>query len=312
MALSHILDGDGVMSAPSSDVDEESASDTDESDDMQSEWQIVGQDQLGMHPTDLSQEGDNSDSTEAIPTFDGLLWEHGVEIIEEPLDMMEPTPATIPDQHKHLFATPVDAMFAVLPYTFWESMTFEVNRYAGQCLDKNPKKLIVGYKWTPVTVQEMLVFFAILILFMMYPQTGRRMRDAWSDPDRNPWMTHMSKAHILQICSTLHFNDNSDSEGTANDSLYKIRPLLNIVTKTIGRYAMHGSQVSFDEATIACYSRFARHLLSFNPMKPTGKFHFKIYMLCCTMTKLTLSFRIHAREGPDDMSGNENTEINQN
>jgi len=74
----------------------------------------------------------------------------------------------------------------------------------------------------------------------------------------------------------LHFNDNTDAEGTARDSLYKIRPLLNIITKTIGRYAMHGSQVSFDKATMACYSRFAKHLLSFNPMKPAGKFHFKI------------------------------------
>jgi len=98
----------------------------------------------------------------------------------------------------------------------------------------------------------------------------------------------------------LHFNDNEDTEGSKNDSLFKVRPLLNILSKTIGRYAAHGSEVSFDEATMACYSRFAWHLISFNPMKPTGKFHFKIYMLCCAMTNLTHAFHIHAREGPDN------------
>jgi hypothetical protein len=69
----------------------------------------------------------------------------------------------------------------------------------------------------------------------------------------------MSNAHFLQLRSKLHFNNNEDVEGTANDSLYKVRPLLNIVSKTIGRYAMHGSEVSFDEATMVCYSRYRRH-----------------------------------------------------
>jgi hypothetical protein len=86
----------------------------------------------------------------------------------------------------------------------------------------------------------------------------------------------MSNACFLQLRSMSHFNNNEDVEGTANDSLYKVWPLLNIVSKTIGRYAMHGSEVSFDKATMACYSHYARHLLSFNPMKPTSKFHFKI------------------------------------
>jgi hypothetical protein len=73
---------------------------------------------------------------------------------------------------------------------------------------------------------------------------------------------------------------------------------------------MHGSEVSFDEATMACYSRYGRHLLSFNPMKPIGKFHFKIYMLCCAITNLTLGFRIHAKDGPDDLTNIEAEEIN--
>jgi hypothetical protein len=58
----------------------------------------------------------------------------------------------------------------------------------------------------------------------------------------------------------------------------------------------------FDEATMACFSRYACYLLSFNPKKPTGKFHFKLYMLCCAHTNLTCKIRIHTRDGADGES----------
>ncbi len=90
----------------------------------------------------------------------------------------------------------------------------------------------------------------------------------------------------------LHFNDNEDEEGRKSDLLHKIRPLLNIIKMTLGQFADHGSETSFDEATMACFSRYGRGLISYNPMKPTGKFHFKMYMICCAVTNLTLKIRI--------------------
>jgi hypothetical protein len=184
---------DGCMAAPSSDTNESEHFGAD-LDETSSEWKILSREELGMPPTPESPE---LEAAEPLPAVDGLMWEHGVEITDEPGDIMEPAPATVHEQHRHLFATPIDAMFAVLPNSFWELMAFEVNCYAGQCLDHHPKKLIVGYKWTPVSVQEMLVFFAILIMHMLFPQTGHRMWDAWLDPERNPWTTHMSKARFL-------------------------------------------------------------------------------------------------------------------
>jgi hypothetical protein len=68
---------------------------------------------------------------------------------------------------------------------------------------------------------------------MLFPQTGRRMRDSWDDPVRNPWTCHMSKGRFQQLCVMLHFNNNEDTDRIQNDSLHKIRPLLNIVKKTI-------------------------------------------------------------------------------
>jgi phage terminase small subunit len=51
---------------------------------------------------------------------------------------------------------------------------------------------------------------------------------------------------------------------------------------------------------MACYSRYARNLVSFNPMKPTDKFHFKMYKLCCAVANLTLKLHIHAKEHSED------------
>jgi hypothetical protein len=94
----------------------------------------------------------------------------------------------------------------------------------------------------------------------------------------------------------LHFNNNDDDKGIAGDSLHKIRPLLQILKKTLGRYAVLGTEFSFDEATMACFSHYARGLLCFNPQKPTGKFHFKLYMLCCATTNLVVRICIHMKD----------------
>jgi hypothetical protein len=74
----------------------------------------------------------------------------------------------------------------------------------------------------------------------------------------------MSKGRYLQICSVLHFNDNSDHKKMETDSLHKIRPLLTILKRTLGRYAILGSEHSFDEAKMACKSSYGRHLIVYN------------------------------------------------
>jgi hypothetical protein len=50
---------------------------------------------------------------------------------------------------------------------------------------------------------------------------------------------------------------------------------------------------------MACFSRYGRGLISFNPKKPTGKFHFKVYMLCCAITNLVYKMHIHKKDGCD-------------
>jgi hypothetical protein len=243
------------------------------------DWLVFGED-----PNDTSAQpvvGDDSNEMVAVekepephnPNLVGLHWVVGSSINEPPHDKMDEQPASLKDEYKHLFKTPIDAMFAVMPYAFWELMVLEINRYASQGMDKSNKKYIyiLGKKWKPVTVGEMITYFGMLIYFMLYPQTGRRLRSAWKDQEFNFWTKHMSRDRFQQISSTLHFNDNNDLLGSSMDSLHKIRPLLEILKRTLGRYGTFGSELSFDEATMACFSRYARCLISFNPKKPTGE-----------------------------------------
>ena len=144
-----------------------------------------------------------------------------------------------------------------------------------------------------------MTYFGILIYAMLYPQTGRRMRESWDSPYQNAWTKFMSKGRYLQITSVLHFNDNSDVARIQKDSLHKIRPLLTILKRTLGRYAILGNEHSFDEATMACKSSYGRHLIVYNGAKPTGKFHFKMYMMCCAKTNLTHKIKIHTRDNCD-------------
>jgi len=101
-----------------------------------------------------------------------------------------------------------------------------------------------------VTLNEILTYFAILIFSMLYPQTGRRVGTAWKNQQVNTWTAYMTLGRFTQINSMLHFNNNVDQDGLAKDSLHKIRPLLKILKKTLGRYAVQVSLQNVHDAML--------------------------------------------------------------
>jgi hypothetical protein len=54
---------------------------------------------------------------------------------------MDEKPASLKDEFKHLFKTPTDAMFAIMPYAFWEIMALEINHFASHYMDKSKKNI---------------------------------------------------------------------------------------------------------------------------------------------------------------------------
>ncbi|KAJ8571616.1 hypothetical protein ON010_g5216 [Phytophthora cinnamomi] len=76
-----------------------------------------------------------------------------------------------------------------------------------------------------------------------------------------------------------------------------IRPLMNMLKVRAPTFLTPGRNVAVDESSIACRSRYARHLIVFNTTKPTGKHHFKFYMCCCSESWLVINFRRYCASG---------------
>jgi hypothetical protein len=213
---------------------------------------------------------DNEDGSDiAENSCSGLHWENGTHLGELHYKMHHCSTA-VKECYKHLFITPIDSMLALLSYIFWELMVDEVNRYSSNCCSEKNTRHILGSIWKPVTVSEMLKYFGMLLYATLYPLTGRRVRSCWDYPTLLPWTLKMTKGRFMQISSMLHFNNNDDADRMGSDSLHKVHPLLKIIKRTLGKFAQPGSEFSYDEATMACFSRYGRNLISFNPKKPTG------------------------------------------
>jgi len=78
------------------------------------------------------------------------------------------------------------------------------------------------------------------------------------------------------------------------DPLHRIRPLLNIMKKTCGKYVVPGRDLSLDESSVASRSKYGRHLILYNPKKPGGKYHFKYYVLTTTDAWICLDIKVHS------------------
>lgn len=93
---------------------------------------------------------------------------------------------------------------------------------------------------------------------------------------------------------------NVDANARNTDQAARLRPLLNLL-KTFGsKYVEVGRNIALDEASVACRSKYDEPLIVYNPMKPTGKYHFRIYMLCCATSWISLNFRLHCTSDISD------------
>ena len=93
-----------------------------------------------------------------------------------------------------------------------------------------------------------------------------------------------------QLRSALTINDVTNKD----DPLYKLRPAINVLRTTFAQYVVAGREISLDEACIPCRSSFARHFTLYNPRKPMGKFHFRLYTAACARSWYVHNFKIHS------------------
>ena len=235
---------------------------------------------------------------------DGLRfkWRADTEI-PEPVGISRDKTTTVKPEYTSFFSSPINSFLSFVPLKLFKTIVFFSNKYAHDVMSKNANNLISGANWNrDISINEMMVFFGILIKMTLWPMPGQPYENAWKDRGWHPYTPRMALRHFQQIRSVLHLNDNTKMS-TSADSLFKVRPLLNTVKVTFAKYLNVGSEVALDEASVASRSKYGGFSIFYNPMKPGGKYHFRFYMLCCATTYACFRLRMHSRDLSDSAGG---------
>ncbi len=179
------------------------------------------------------------------------------------------------------------SFFAYLPRAFWLEVVAETNKYAKDKKD------------TAITMDEMMKFLGIM--FFMAVQNKGEMSNYWGKQLEDDLLgvhslsldQYMSFRRFKFIRSNLCFNYDVTPENLKSDPVARIRPLIGVLKVQSQKHVDVGRNVSVDEASIACRSKYARGLIVYNATKPTGKYHFKMYVCACATTWLAYSFKLH-------------------
>jgi hypothetical protein len=205
------------------------------------------------------------------------------------------------DQFLH---SPASAFLSYLSIGFWKQITFQSNLHAKSMLVGN---CIHGHKFLEITLEEMMKFLGLMI-FMKVVSKGEA-KNYWGSAEEDyvfraidptarstTFDMVMSFVRYKQIKSSFCFRylpPEKITEAKKTDTLWRLRPLISFIRKTCGEFIVPGRNVSIDEGTEASKSRFAGSFICYNPAKPTGKHHFKYYIVTAADSYIMLNIRIH-------------------
>lgn len=230
---------------------------------------------------------------------DSLVWTYGGHV---PSPQIPQKRTSILKDKERLFHTPLASLFCFFPIELWKIIVNRTNEHAAFTKEKNGK-----FIWPHNTnLKEMMQFFRILLLMTLHPTPGRSYDFAAS------WKRYegiMSLQCFKSLRAALHFSPRADDPATkqSKDVLQKIRILLNTLKYTLPKYLSPGTDLSLDESSIAARSKYGRDLIFFNPQKPTGKYHFRLYLLCEADYYNCLRIIVHTKNGSDTADGYQGT-----
>jgi hypothetical protein len=204
------------------------------------------------------------------------------------------TETKIKKDKMHLFETASSSFFAYLPLPFWHKVVEETNKYA------------TADKGAIITLDELIKVFGIM--FYMTVVSKGEYANYWGEQIEGQILgvgqpgleIVMPLKRFIYIRKNLCFRYEVESEDLKRDPAARIRPLINTLKATCPLYVKLGRNVAVDESSIACRSKYGRHLIVFNSTKPTGKYHFKIYACCCASSWVMISFRLHCNSTMQD------------
>jgi hypothetical protein len=160
-----------TIEALCSDSEDDDSSLNNDSNDVLSDWLFLDQGDNSMNSNVFSID-ETEEAADAVPSVDGILWEHDAEILQEPIGKMPFSPTIVHDRYKKLYPLLLMQCLLSSHTHFLELMAYEVNWYAKQHMEQKRSQNLLGYKLNSVSVLELLVFFALLIYYMAFFQTG--------------------------------------------------------------------------------------------------------------------------------------------
>ena len=219
--------------------------------------------QLSSDESDISAVSSDSDSSES----------DGEEEIVEDVWSTDDSPVRVRDFTQRTGATSrvpedgtaLDFFQLLFPSNFFEILVEETNRYATQSIRTKPDA-----RWYATTVEEMRAFVALNIFFGIKSLPETRLY--WSDDSLlgvSAVKKVMPRTRFEKIRQYLHLNDRERMPprgDRAHDKLYKVRPLLDVISNTFREEYNPSKFVSIDEAMVKYKGRlgFKQYL----PMKP--------------------------------------------
>ena len=190
------------------------------------------------------------------------------------------------------------SFFAYLPVYFWKQVLQHTNEHARD----------LKITATPFTMDELTKFLGIMWFMAVVDKGeyknywGEQMEDAIFGTTASSLDSVMPLRRFKNLRTAFCFRKASDitPEDLKRDAAVRIRTVLNMLKQMGSRYIVVGRNLAVDEASVAARSKFARHIIVYNPRKPTGKYHFKLYMCCCATSWIALSFRLHCQSTLQD------------
>lgn len=167
--------------------------------------------------------------------------------------------------------TPIAIFQEIFSPDLMEHIVFETNLYATQ----------KGNPFTPLTLVELLIFLGINLL--MGIKRLPSYKDYWANEEalRDEFISrHMSCRRFSWILGNLHLNNNilQPKRGEENfDRLYKVRPLLDHLSKTFLEMLHPSKNQAIDESMIKFKGRSS--IKQYMPKKPIKR-GFKVWMRC--------------------------------
>ncbi|KAK1947295.1 hypothetical protein P3T76_001305 [Phytophthora citrophthora] len=203
------------------------------------------------------------------------------------------TTTKLRDSSKHYFGGSASSSFfvAFLPISLWEQVLAFTNAHALDSGDSYPKP-------KPIELDEPMKFLGILWYMAIYDKV--EMRNYWVENDEATIFPDAGSTNLfLFIKRYQSFRDKVNTDAK-RDPVAKIRPLIHMLKKRCNQHVIPGRNAAVDETSIACRFKYARHIIVYNPRKTTGKYHFKLYMCCCSTTWMVIGFKLHCSSELED------------